>query len=135
MADEEPREDGLEEKQEQERRETEAGGLKRQEVEQGEAAEDAGVDPSQGEATSEVDPEEATDESEDDSSDDEYFDVEEILGCEQRQGGTLYHLKYADYGPKHNTWEPYSNLSKELQRQVDAQGPYPNPRREEGEAN
>jgi hypothetical protein len=58
-------------------------------------------------------------------SDGEFFDVEKVLDCRTQQGVTKYLLKYTNYDDKDNTWEPYENLSTELQKQVGQEGPFP----------
>ncbi|KAJ2056073.1 hypothetical protein GGI17_006377 [Coemansia sp. S146] len=50
------------------------------------------------------------DEEEEEEEDSDTFTVEKIVGHRKEDGGTLYHIKWADYPDSENTWESEENI-------------------------
>ncbi|KAJ2813102.1 hypothetical protein H4S07_000931 [Coemansia furcata] len=52
----------------------------------------------------------SADEEDEEEDDSDTFTVEKIVGHRKEDGGTLYHIKWADYPDSENTWETEENI-------------------------
>jgi hypothetical protein len=48
------------------------------------------------------------------ASSEEYYTVETILDKKKEDGTTFYLIKWQDFSPQHNSWEPAENLNPKL---------------------
>jgi len=54
---------------------------------------------------------------------DKEYDVEEVLGFKWENNRRMFLIKWLDYDPSENSWEPETNLNKEVLRQIKTKNP------------